>query len=90
MLRDNHFANRRTLSVLLDRTVLGVFAGTTAIHSHGCHSADGPPQRIKDKGQQRLPGEEAWLIGEHDLPGEKILSPQSAGRDGPAHRRIRN
>src|SRR6476469_2405426 len=26
--------------------------------------ADGPPQRIKDKGQH-LPGEEAWLIGEH-------------------------
>ena len=27
--------------------------------------ADGPPQRIRDKGQQHLPGEEAWLIGEH-------------------------
>ena len=26
--------------------------------------ADGPPQRILDKGQQHLPGEEAWLIGE--------------------------
>lgn len=26
--------------------------------------ADGPPLRILDKGQQRLPGEEAWLIGE--------------------------
>jgi SRSO17 transposase len=23
--------------------------------------ADGPPQRIKDKGRQHLPGEEAWL-----------------------------
>ena len=27
--------------------------------------ADGPPQRIRDKGQQHLPGDEAWLIGEH-------------------------
>lgn len=33
--------------------------------------ADGPPQRIKDKGQQHLPGEEAWLIGEHRTSGEK-------------------
>jgi SRSO17 transposase len=29
--------------------------------------ADGPPQRIRDKGQQHLPGEEAWLIGEHRM-----------------------
>ena len=33
--------------------------------------ADEPPQRIKDKGQQHLPGEEAWLIGEHRMSGEK-------------------
>jgi SRSO17 transposase len=33
--------------------------------------ADGPPQRIRDKGQQHLPGEEVWLIGEHRTPGEK-------------------
>jgi SRSO17 transposase len=33
--------------------------------------ADGPPQRIWDKGQQHLPGEEAWLIGEHRMSGEK-------------------
>ena len=33
--------------------------------------ADGPPQRIRDKGQQHLPGEEAWLIGEHRMSGEK-------------------
>src|SRR2546430_960485 len=33
--------------------------------------ADGPPQRIRDKGQQHLPGEEAWLIGEHRSSGEK-------------------
>ena len=26
--------------------------------------ADGPPQRILDKGQQHMPGEEAWLVGE--------------------------
>jgi len=34
-------------------------------------TADGPPQRIKDKGQQHLPGDEAWLIGEHRASGEK-------------------
>src|SRR5947208_411252 len=34
-------------------------------------TADGPPQRIWDKGQQHLPGDEAWLIGEHRLSGEK-------------------
>src|SRR6476619_2377199 len=33
--------------------------------------ADGPPQRIRDKGQQHLPGDEAWLIGEHRISGEK-------------------
>jgi SRSO17 transposase len=33
--------------------------------------ADGPPQRIRDKGHQHLPGEEAWLIGEHRMSGEK-------------------
>lgn len=32
--------------------------------------ADGPPQRIGDMGQQHLPGEEAWLIGEHRSNGE--------------------
>ena len=35
------------------------------------HTADGPPQRIRDKGQQHLPGDEAWLIGEHRASGEK-------------------
>ena len=34
-------------------------------------TADGPPQRIWDKGQQHLPGDEAWLIGEHRPSGEK-------------------
>lgn len=33
--------------------------------------ADGPPQRIWDKGQQHLPGEEAWLVGEHRPSGER-------------------
>jgi SRSO17 transposase len=32
--------------------------------------ADGPPQRIGDKGQQHLPGEEVWLIGERRISGE--------------------
>ena len=34
-------------------------------------TADGPPQRIWDKGQQHLP---AWLIGEHRTSGEKSQS----------------
>ena len=34
-------------------------------------TADGPPQRIRNKGQQHLPGEEAWLIGEQRASGEK-------------------
>src|SRR2546421_10647814 len=33
--------------------------------------ADGPSQRIRDKGQQHLPGEEAWLIRRHRMSGEK-------------------
>ena len=33
--------------------------------------ADGPPQRIGNKGRQHLPGDEAWLIGEHRMSGEK-------------------
>ncbi len=33
--------------------------------------ADGPPQRIGDKGQQHLPGDDAWLIGEQRTSGEK-------------------
>src|SRR6201991_909368 len=33
--------------------------------------ADGPPQRIWDKGQQHLPGDEAWLVGEQRASGEK-------------------
>ena len=33
--------------------------------------ADGPPQRIRDKGQQHLPGEKVWLVGEHRMSGEK-------------------
>ncbi|WP_155258105.1 transposase, partial [Bradyrhizobium japonicum] len=33
-------------------------------------TADGPPQRIWDKGQQHLPGDEVWLIGEQRASGE--------------------
>ena len=45
--------------------------------------ADGPPQRIGDKGQQHLPGDEAWLIGEHRMSGEKkyYLANLPAGAD---------
>ena len=34
-------------------------------------TADGSPQRIRDKGQQHLPGDQAWLIGEHRASGER-------------------
>ena len=46
-------------------------------------TADGPPQRIRDKGQQHLPGDEAWLIGEHRTSGEKkyYLANLPAGTD---------
>jgi len=45
----------------------------------------GPPQRIRDKCGQHLPGDEAWLIGEHRASGEKKyylsnLPPDSALR----------
>lgn len=33
--------------------------------------ADGPPQRIRDGGGQHMPGDEAWLIGEHRTSGER-------------------
>ena len=46
-------------------------------------TADGPPQRIRDKGQQHLPGDEVWLIGEHRTSGEKkyYLANLPAGTD---------
>src|SRR3977135_4175001 len=46
-------------------------------------TADGPPQRIWDKGQQHLPGDEAWLIGEHRASGERkyYLANLPAGAD---------
>ena len=48
-------------------------------------TADGPPQRIWDKGQQHLPGDEAWLIGEHRLSGEKkYYLANLPAEDGPA------
>ena len=43
-------------------------------------TADGPPQRIWDKGQQHLPGDEAWLIGEHRASGEKKYYLAQLGR----------
>lgn len=33
--------------------------------------ADGPTYRIHNLGAQHLPGEEAWLLGEHRSTGEK-------------------
>jgi SRSO17 transposase len=34
-------------------------------------TADGPVQRIGDQSQQHLPGDEAWLVGEHRKSGER-------------------
>ena len=34
-------------------------------------TADGPPERLWDKGHQHLAGDEAWLIGEYRTSGEK-------------------
>ncbi|MFH5927592.1 IS701 family transposase [Roseomonas xinghualingensis] len=33
--------------------------------------ADGLPQRIRDGGAQHMPGEEAWVVGEHRPSGER-------------------
>ena len=33
--------------------------------------ADRPPQRIHEKGMQHMPGEEAWLVGERRVSGER-------------------
>jgi SRSO17 transposase len=45
--------------------------------------ADGPVQRLGDKDRQHLPGDEAWLIGEHRASGEKkyYLANLPAGMD---------
>ena len=33
--------------------------------------ADGPPQRVREAGGQHMPGEEAWVVGEHRASGER-------------------
>ncbi|MET4391557.1 hypothetical protein ABIB73_007348 [Bradyrhizobium sp. F1.4.3] len=49
-------------------------------------TADGPPQRIWDKRQQHLPGDEAWLISEQRASGEKkYYLAQSPCGDRSAH-----
>ena len=40
--------------------------------------ADGPPQRIHDKGMQHMPGEEAWLVGERRASGDLSNLPPDA------------
>ena len=48
--------------------------------------ADGPPQRIRDKGQQHLPGEQALAHRRtQDVGRKEILSRQPAGKDRPAY-----
>ena len=44
---------------------------TAAFSAVRIRIADGKPQRIHDKGQQHMPGEEAWMIGELRASGER-------------------
>jgi SRSO17 transposase len=48
--------------------------------------ADGPTQRIDDLGNQHMPGEEVWLIGDRRAGGERefYLSNLPAGTSLPA------
>jgi len=48
--------------------------------------ADGAPQRIGDMGQQHLPGEEGWLIGEHRSTGERKYYLSNLPIDAPLKR----
>jgi SRSO17 transposase len=48
--------------------------------------ADGPPQRIGAMGQQHLPGEDAWLIGEHRSTGERKYYLSNLPADTPLKR----
>ena len=45
--------------------------------------ANGPPQRIHDKGGQHLPGEEVWVVGEHRSSGEHIYYLSNPPADTP-------
>jgi SRSO17 transposase len=45
--------------------------------------ADGPTQRIHDMGNQHLPGEEVWLIGEHRSTGERKYYLSNLSADTP-------
>ncbi len=49
-------------------------------------AADGPPQRIGAMGAQRLPGEEARLIGEHRSSGERKYCLANLPADTPLER----
>lgn len=48
--------------------------------------ADGAPQRIGSMGQQHLPGEEVWLIGEHRSTGERKYYLSNLPADTPLKR----
>ena len=43
--------------------------------------ADGPTQRIRDTGNQHMPGKEAWLIGER-----RVTGPCGCAQEGMQHR----
>jgi SRSO17 transposase len=45
--------------------------------------ADGPSQRIGHLGQQHLPGEEVWLVGEHRSSGERKYDLSNLPADTP-------
>lgn len=45
--------------------------------------ADGPTQRIRDMGNQHMPGDEAWLIGERRASGERKYYLSNLPADAP-------
>ncbi|VWX49297.1 hypothetical protein NOVOSPHI9U_200018 [Novosphingobium sp. 9U] len=45
--------------------------------------ADGPTQRIRDLGNQHLPGEEVWLVGEHRSTGKRKYYLSNLSADTP-------
>jgi SRSO17 transposase len=55
--------------------------GKLKAHFSGCPCAHSRwvRQRIREKGQQHLPGNEAWLAGERSAPGKYYLANLSAG-----------
>jgi SRSO17 transposase len=69
-------SSQRLLRTCLRRRSGGASAGTkgplaASFAPVRVRIADGPPQRIHDKGAQHMPGEEARLVGERRASGER-------------------